>query len=153
MAVNSSIELQFYTVCSTLFFCLDKILLWGGEQHSFIEVMHWIQTGREIYICIYNALRTQKVIGYAAIVGRETIPALCGQALSAAHLPVTSINKISAVLPLSLSMCFLEQLSAGGEVQRVTLWWWLLNLHWHRQPSHRPFPVPAPGAAAGEFSC
>lgn len=74
-------------------------------------------------MCMYNVLYTQKVIVYAAIVGRETIPALSGQALRAAHLPVTSMNKISAVLPFSLSMCFLEQLSAPGEEQRVTLWW------------------------------
>lgn len=72
---------------------------------------------------IYNALCTQKVIKYAVIVGKEAIPALTGQTLNAEHLPIASINKISAVLPFSLSMCFLEQLSAQGKEQRVTLRW------------------------------
>lgn len=60
-------------------------------------------------------LYTQKVIKYVVIVGKETIPALTGQTLSAEHLPIASINKISVVLPFSLSslsMCFVEQLSA-----------------------------------------
>lgn len=75
---------------------------------------------------IYNALCTQQVIKYAVIVGKEAIPALTGQTLNAEHLPIASINKTSAVLPFSpssRSMCFLEQLSAQGKEQRVTLRW------------------------------
>lgn len=75
---------------------------------------------------IYNALCIQKVIKYVVIVGKEAIPALTGQTLNAEHLPIASINKISAVLPFSpssWSMCFLEQLSAQGKEQRVTLRW------------------------------
>lgn len=82
--------------------------------------------GRERDTNIYNALCTQKVIKYVDVAGKETIPALTGQTLSAEHLPIASINKISAVLPFSLSspsMCFLEQLPAQGKEQRVTLRW------------------------------
>lgn len=128
LGVNSSIKVSFSTVCGALSFCLDKIskCFAAGEGHTAVQRLCSESKWKGEVKSIYNALCTQKVIKYVVIVGREAIPALTGQTLNAEHLPIASINKISAVLPFSLSsrsMCFLEQLSAQGKEQRVTLWW------------------------------